>query len=471
MDMIGPYKPITEWNGKNAGTCMWCFAIRNGKEYFIKQFPEPRYPTEDAETSPKLAEKKKARCKRFEEKKTKMYSTVNKASDGNVVRITELFRVEAQYYMAMPRVNSVNMEPEDISKLPDNDKRRLCTVIAHAVAQLHSANFAHSDIKHENVLFTRTTSNKLTAKLIDYDEGFFEDNPPSDSEEVGGQWKYFSPEAWALLDGADLQLSCKIDIFALGILFHEYYTGKIPKYDEAKYKSAGESLAAGQDIGISTDLPKDIRKLIVKMLSTYPDDRPTALEVHKALTQEADMTYKVCHEVEGIIKDTYSFTQKTGSYGNQKITIQKGSLVRKSYKGYKYSKTVPYVVEGETVNDGSVITLKYVKDTTQRKTVSYTVQHKVDGKIIESATFSKPIWVNDPAELPIEVGSITQKSYPSCVFESIDTALKEGSIVPHGKLIVLKYHTVKTSPVPDKPNAYFESDGLGREGYHSMGDL
>ena len=251
MDMIGRYQKITELNNDNAGTCMWCYAVRGGQEYFIKKFPEPKYPTSDSEASPKLVAKKRARCEKFEQKKLKMYRAVNEASDGNVVRIADFFRVGAQYYMAMPRVKSVDMSPEEISKLPEHEKRKICTVIAHAVAQLHSAQFVHFDIKHENIMFTHSCAHKLTAKLIDYDGGFFEDNPPTCADEVGGSWPYFSPEAWILMDGGSAKLSSKLDVFALGILFHQYYTGKLPEYDENRFRSAGDAVRAGEKIDIS----------------------------------------------------------------------------------------------------------------------------------------------------------------------------------------------------------------------------
>lgn len=464
MDMIGRYQKITELNNDNAGTCMWCYAVRGGQEYFIKKFPEPKYPTSDSEASPKLVEKKLARCEKFEQKKLKMYQAVNEASDGNVVRIADFFRVGAQYYMSMPRVKSVDMSPEEVSKLPEHVKRRICTVIAHAVAQLHSAQFVHFDIKHENIIFTYSSAHKLTAKLIDYDEGFFEDNPPTCSDEVGGSWPYFSPEAWVLMDGGSAKLSSKLDVFAMGILFHQYYAGNLPDYDETQFRSVGDAVRVGEKIRISESIPKDIQRLISWMLVMNPDERPSAQDVFYALSKSNDLTYKVCHEVDGIVRDTFSYQQKAEGHVGRKITIKNGSLSPKHYQGYKFDAMKPWVLEGETVNDGSLITLVYIKDMTQQKTVSYTVLHKMENRILEKIVYTKRIWINSHNELPIETASLVPKRYDGCEFDTIDTSKQDGDVVACGTVITLNYKKTVA-------NGQFTGDVLGRSGFWDMGDL
>lgn len=468
MDMIGRYQKITELNNANAGTCMWCYAVRGGQEYFIKKFPEPKYPTSDSEASPKLVAKKLARCEKFEQKKLKMYRTVNEVSDGNVVRVADFFRVGAQYYMAMPRVKSIDMDLEAISKLPEHVKRRICTVIAHAVAQLHSAQFVHFDIKHENIMFTHSRAHKLTAKLIDYDGGFFEDNPPTCADEVGGSWPYFSPEAWILMDGGRVRLSSKLDVFALGVLFHQYYTGKLPGYDENRFRSAGDAVRAGEIIDISGNIPEDIRCLIGRMLVADPDVRPSAKAVFQSITQSVELMYKVRHEVDGTLRDEFSYKQTAGSYDGNKITVKNGSLTPRTYNGYKFAMRKPWVLEGETVNNGTIITLTYIKDTTQQKTASYTVLHKVDGEIADQILYLKRIWINSPDELPIESESLAPKPYAGCKFDTVDTTKRDGDFVASGTVITLHYKkTTLASPTDER----FTGDAPARPGFWDMGDL
>lgn len=471
MNMIGPYQKITKLNNNNAGTCMWCYAIRGGQEYFIKKFPEPKYPNSDSAASPKLVAKKLARCEKFEQKKLKMYRTVNDVSDGNVVRIADFFRVGTEYYMAMPRVKSIDMGLKEISELPEPVKRRICAVIAHAVASLHSAHFVHFDIKHENIMFTHSRAHELTAKLIDYDEGFFEDQPPVCAEEVGGSWPYFSPEAWILMDGGNAKLSSKLDVFAIGVLFHQYYTGELPGYDEEQYRSTGDAVRAGETIEISRDLPEDVHRMICRMLAANPDERPTAQEVFHNLTKPDTLSYTVCHEVEGKIRDSFTFEQRADTYGNRKIAVKHESIEPRDYAGYKYDKWEPWITAGETVDDGTVITIKYVKDLSQQKTVSYTVQHQVDGKIVEQMVHTAKIWILAANKIPIAKGSLVPKTYAECKFEAISTDKQDGDYVANGTIITLKYAEIITESEGNPKEDHFVGDAPARPGFWDMGDL
>lgn len=471
MGMIGRYEQITKLGNENAGTCFWCYALRGGREYFLKEFPEPKHPVSDSEATPKQVARKLAKCEAFEKEKTRIYQAVNNSSDGNAVRVTDFFRVGAKYYMAMPRVKAVDMEIKDVAKLPEHVKRRICTVIAHALAQLHSVHFVHSDIKHSNVMFVHSRTHKLTAKLIDYDAGFFEDTPPRCSEEVKGDQVYYSPEAIAVMYGGEAKLTCKLDVFALGILFHQYFTGTIPQYDIEQYDSVGKAVVSDGKIEVSRDMPEDIHRLICRMLKAYPEERPTAQEVFNNLTKPDKLSYTVRHEVEGKTRDSFTFEQSVGSYGNRKIAVKQDSLTPREYLGYKYDKREPWIIEGETVDDGTVITVKYVKDLSQQKSVSYTVQHKVDGKIVEQMVHTTKIWINAANEIPIVKGSLTPKSYAGCKFEAISTDKQDGDYLANGTIITLKYIEIIVENEGTQKEDHFVGDAPARPGFWDMGDL
>lgn len=63
-DSINGYKILDD--GTMNGMCSWTFAKKNGKEYFIKEFLYPTYPTADSPGSAKTKDKKKLECKIFE---------------------------------------------------------------------------------------------------------------------------------------------------------------------------------------------------------------------------------------------------------------------------------------------------------------------------------------------------------------------------------------------------------------------
>lgn len=128
-------------------------------------------------------------------------------------------------------------------------------------------------------------SGNLTAKVIDYDAGFFESDPPTHPEEICGDQVYFSPEAWQAILGEESQLSCKLDVFAMGILFHQYLAGKLPGYDNTRFCCAGDAVAAGEKPEVSEDMPEDLHNLICRMLEADPAKRPDSQEVYQVLSQ------------------------------------------------------------------------------------------------------------------------------------------------------------------------------------------
>ena len=154
-------------------------------------------------------------------------------------------------------------------------------MIAHAVAQLHKGGFIHADLKHTNVMLTYSRSGALTAKIIDYDAGYFEDDPPTHPEEIGGDQVYFAPEVYRAINGESVSLTRSLDIFSLGVLFHQYLTGTLPVFDMCKYSCVGE--AATCEPILVVGVPKDLQSLIEKMLSPIPSERPTAQSVYEAL--------------------------------------------------------------------------------------------------------------------------------------------------------------------------------------------
>ena len=284
MEMLGRYEQTTALSNQNAGSCRWCFAVRNEREFFIKEYLEPKHPQNDTVSSPEKIERKLAKCRAFEAEKARVFRAVNEQSDGNAVRIEDFFRVGAKYYAAMPRIQGVEMAEDDIATLSLTDKRRICAVIAHALACIHASGYVHSDIKHTNIIFTRTRGNCLTAKLIDYDAGYFEDAPPTNPEQIAGDQVYYAPEVCDAIMGGDMNLSRKADIFALGVLLHQYFTGSLPGFDHEAFGCTGEAVMQGGTVEISWDIPSDIHRMICSMLAANPDERPTAQEVYEVIS-------------------------------------------------------------------------------------------------------------------------------------------------------------------------------------------
>lgn len=283
MEKIGKYELTGSLTNQNAGYSVWGFAKKNGKDYFVKQFVEKKYPANDTVSGPERLAKKIKDCERFEQRKKLLYRALNENSDGNAVRIEEFFRIESKYYISMRRIESLHWGVGDVAKLPRGEIRRLCAIIAHGVACLHKGRIIHADLKPDNILFMKTDAGYTTAKIIDFDSGFLETDPPGPNETIVGDFHYFSPEACRKIWGEEVQLTCKMDIFALGVLFHQYFTGELPGFNTEESTYSGEAAAKGQILCVSDKLPGDIRELLEKMLANHPEKRPTATDVFNAL--------------------------------------------------------------------------------------------------------------------------------------------------------------------------------------------
>ena len=284
METLGTYQLTTPMTTHNSGYSIWGYGTKNGKEYFIKQFLSPKFPENDKVSTPERIAKKTKQCRQFEARKVAIYQALNTNSDGITVCVDDFFRVESKYYIATAKIDALPWEIEDICGLPLANRKYLCSIIAHGVACLHKGRVVHADLKHENILFTGTSSGYVTAKIIDFDSGFLETDPPGEDEELIGDQVYFSPEACLTFMGQRPELTTKMDVFSMGVLFHQYLTGNLPGYNEELGCCVGEAVANGDLPVLQEDLPEELKSLLGRMLSADPVKRPTSIEVYAALT-------------------------------------------------------------------------------------------------------------------------------------------------------------------------------------------
>ncbi len=284
MERLGNYELSGALSNQNAGYSVWGFGNKSGKTYFIKQFVSQKYPANDTVSSPERLQKKRKACEVFEQKKTALYKMLNENSDGNAVRVEEFFRVDSKYYISMQKVKSLSWRVVDVAAQPAEDIKRLCAIIAHGIASIHKGHIVHADLKHDNIIFTKTEKGHVTAKVIDFDSSFLETDPPLAGDEIVGDLVYFSPEACRSIWGEEMELTCKMDIFALGVLFHQYFSGELPGFDTEQSSYPGEAVAKGELLTVSGKMPTDVHDLLASMLNPDPELRPTAIEVFCTLS-------------------------------------------------------------------------------------------------------------------------------------------------------------------------------------------
>lgn len=276
---INGYELKAELKNANSGFAKWGFAIKDGKEYFVKELINPVYPIDKSIMSEELFRQRRAFCSQYEIKFKKFFGLINNASRGNLVRITDFFRYGSRYYLISEKVEEKSPSVEYLSSLTEEKKLMLLKSAAYCFCDLHSVGIVHSDVKPNNILVKKTKNGNYVAKLIDFDSGFFKGDV-LDSEELGGDLTYLAPETFLAMCGEAVHPDEKADIFGLGLVFHEYFCGKLPYYDEKEYEYPYEAVLNGADLMLDYSMiPSEIRKLIASMLDVNPQRRPSAKEL------------------------------------------------------------------------------------------------------------------------------------------------------------------------------------------------
>ncbi|MBQ8972405.1 MAG: protein kinase [Clostridia bacterium] len=284
MSEINGYVLNGELKTTNSGFSKWGFAQRNGRSYFIKEFIDPIWPVCQDMLTPTMVEHKKRICEQYENRSRLLYKMINDCSDGNLVQIEDFFRCGSHYYLVMEKIEAVGIE--EVRCMTAEDQLRVCKALVHCLGQLHKSGIVHADIKLDNILFRRLPSGKVTGKLIDFDNCFWERQPPQPDEEIHCDLVYMAPETFMMMQTEEGTLTRAIDVFALGIVFHQILTGKAPAFDSSKFDYPFEAVLGGERLEVSAEIPNEWRQLIERMLQGDPQKRVTLSEAEVLLRGE-----------------------------------------------------------------------------------------------------------------------------------------------------------------------------------------
>lgn len=288
-DIIQGYRILEDFRVAG-GMSMVTFAERGGREYFIKEFLAPKYPTPESPGSEKIKEQKRKACDAFEKHHRKINDLIaSKVSlGGNLVYAVSFFRDGASYYKVNEKIDTVGLSLKEISKLDLNKIIIIANSVCKSVGILHDLNIVHGDLKPDNILIKETSRNIYAGKLIDFDDSYFSTNPPEDRENIVGTPEYYSPELAAYIMDEDEEiegstLTLASDIFTLGIIFCEYFTGEKPITDSLL--PTWSAVVKGKTISFAKSLKPEIEKLLRSMLALKAENRPSVKKIQNTLRE------------------------------------------------------------------------------------------------------------------------------------------------------------------------------------------
>jgi serine/threonine protein kinase len=289
-ETINGYTVLVEPTTSGGGRCVWSFAERGSRQYFIKQFLDPKWPTEESMGSPASKVMRRKACQEFENRQNEVNGLINgkAVGGGNLVTMTDFFRVGTTYYKVTERIAAE--VANDLTGFTDRQTVVVLRTLAMSLRLMHRAGIVHGDLKPANVLLQQSSAAHLyTAKVIDFDDSYLAGMPPPPDQIVGDQ-QYGAPEWLRYVKqdpGVEAEhLTAAADIFALGLMTHVYLMGELPGYDRGRFGAPCEAVLAGEPLVLSEELDQRTRQMIARMVSADIAARPTIDEVILLLQDE-----------------------------------------------------------------------------------------------------------------------------------------------------------------------------------------
>lgn len=150
---------------------------------------------------------------------------------------------------------------------------RIILATCNALAQAHSSNIYHRDLKPDNIVYTDSTRSEI--KVADWGLGR-DINKESlaltaaSGGGIGGTPGYCSPEQWFALDKL---VDGRTDIYSLGIIFYEMMTRiRPPSYNDKMTRPQVDPPSK-----YHATISKELDRCVLKMIDLKPENRQQSL--------------------------------------------------------------------------------------------------------------------------------------------------------------------------------------------------
>src|SRR6202158_4681004 len=187
--------------------------------------------------------------------------TARQVTHRNVIRIHDLFEADVVKFITMEYVEGCDLRKLlDKGKLPPEQAVEIIRQVCLALDAAHSVEVIHRDLKPQNIMQDKQ------GRVLVMDFGLARSLQSDGMTQTGallGTIEYMSPEQAM---GADVD--CRSDLFAVGLIFYELLTHKMPyKADTAMAsllkRNQERAIPASQ---LDTSIPKGLSDIVSKCL-------------------------------------------------------------------------------------------------------------------------------------------------------------------------------------------------------------
>jgi serine/threonine-protein kinase len=204
-------------------------------------------------------------------------------SDPYIARAT---RVEGMpWFCGMEYLGggSLNEVLEKHKKLEPRIAVEIAYQVASGLDYMHSRDYAHLDVKPDNILLRRPLQHGFCPEAVLIDFGIARRKRQRGLE--AGSLHYMSPERVQLMKGATApELGADappVDVYAVGVLLYQMLTGHLPFSGHSRDSLTSEILKSepAPPSRFNHEIAGPLEKLILSALAKQPAQRPTAHQV------------------------------------------------------------------------------------------------------------------------------------------------------------------------------------------------
>jgi serine/threonine-protein kinase len=203
---------------------------------------------------------------------------VRQISHPNVCRVYDIGEHEGRHFLSMEYVDGEDLASllKRIGRLPAQKALEISREICAGLASAHDQGVIHRDLKPANIMI----DGRGQARIMDFGLAVKLAERPQ-SEDFAGTPAYMAPEQLAGMGS-----SVKSDIYSLGLVLYELFTGRkvfeAASLEELRRKQMTETPAPPSSYAL--DIDPEVDRVIMRCLTRDPASRPAAvLEVAAAL--------------------------------------------------------------------------------------------------------------------------------------------------------------------------------------------